>query len=152
MRRVCLRRRESRSGVMPHNANAHPRWASSLLIAAALSIFSLTFLGCPGRSQQAISSDGPSSEPKTQTRYDIILQNLTGAADFSRLFVSGNKLYAATGYTGLKIYDVGAERPALITTVDTPGTAVDVCADGDYLFVADHREGLVILRRATEYK
>jgi hypothetical protein len=34
-------------------------------------------------------------------------------------------------------------------TIPVPDFPDSICADGDYLFVAEHREGLVILKRIT---
>jgi len=57
--------------------------------------------------------------------------------------VEGDALYAAMGSAGVGVFDRSdPAAPVLVTTLAVAGSAVQVAADGDYLFAADH-EGLV---------
>ena len=68
---------------------------------------------------------------------------------------SGNReyIYAAGGLEGLFIFDVSdpAANPQLIGHYDTAGRAWGVAVSGDYAYVADDYNGLVVIDISNQY-
>ena len=64
--------------------------------------------------------------------------SVKGAAGLTRLAVDGDTAYAAGGAGGVEIFDVSdAAAPALLSTLDTPGTAMDVNVSDGLLAIAN---------------
>lgn len=62
--------------------------------------------------------------------------------------VKDNMLYVASGEEGVKIFDVSdVNNPKQIAVIDTPGRARDLAIDGDYIYVADDRDDLQIIKK-----
>jgi hypothetical protein len=64
------------------------------------------------------------------------------------LIVYGGYGYASAGVLGVIVFDItNSANPFIVTTVDTPGKARQLCLsyDGTRLFVADSKAGLVII-------
>lgn len=58
------------------------------------------------------------------------------ASDAWQPLLVGDVLYVAEGNTGLRVYDVSADDPALLTTLALSGSSKDLVLDGDTLYVA----------------
>ncbi len=59
------------------------------------------------------------------------------------LDVDDNHLYVADGFDGFRIYSLAGDVPQLVSTMDTPGWASDLCVSGDLLHIADGQRGFM---------
>ena len=63
-----------------------------------------------------------------------------------RADVAGDRVFVADWFAGLHIYDVSdAQRPRLLSSLRTPGSAKGVVVRGGYAFVADDDHGLQVV-------
>jgi len=57
----------------------------------------------------------------------------------------------AGGWSGLEVFDISnPSSPTLIGSYDTPGAAYGVTVSGNYLYLADYGNGLIIFEFTTE--
>lgn len=76
---------------------------------------------------------------------DVYLGSLPDVTANS-LTVSGHYIYAACGYSGVKIIDLSdPANPILTATLDTPGSAQHVAISGSHAYVADGSSGMQVL-------
>jgi hypothetical protein len=79
----------------------------------------------------------------------VMCEPVYTADTITGICMDGGYAYLSSRQRWIKVLDV--RQPSKIIdqgeTIPVPDFPNAVCADGDYLFVADHREGLVILKR-----
>ncbi len=64
----------------------------------------------------------------------------------SGVYAEGNYAYVAAGSQGLVIVNtVQKNAPALVSAVNTPGTAHKVSVSGNYAYVADGKQGVAVI-------
>lgn len=86
----------------------------------------------------------------TQRDHPLERGSVTVGPNTKDVRVSGNFAYVAASAAGIVVVDVSnSAAPAVVTTFDTPGTAVDLAISGSHLYVADESGGLRILDITT---
>jgi len=69
-----------------------------------------------------------------------------GTRDYRQLCVRGQYLFAAGDETGLQVFDLSSPAsPELVAQYDTPGSALGVCVQGHYVYLADGPAGALML-------
>ena len=82
----------------------------------------------------------------------LLLPCLASGLNAQAVAVSGNYVYVADYYYGLKIINVAnPHSPSLASSLDTPGMANGVAVSGNYVYVADSDSGLQIINVANPH-
>ena len=78
-----------------------------------------------------------------------LIGQLDTPGDASDIVVNQGIAYLADGSEGLRVYEVGADQPVLLTHYDTPGDAQGLSVQGQRVYVADGASGLLALKVAV---